>query len=82
MRIIRKEGGFTIIPELAANDLAEVEKNNVVRFDELKPLREVSLCFSRNYVKQGLLKLLSEEIMASIPKEMLNRERGDLVTWK
>ncbi|MDP2237210.1 MAG: LysR substrate-binding domain-containing protein [Bacteroidales bacterium] len=82
MRIIRKEGGFTIIPELAVNDLGEMERRNVVRFDETKPLREVSLCYSRNYVKQGLLKLLSEEIKASVPKVMLNRERGDLVTWK
>lgn len=82
MRIIRREGGFTVIPELAVNDLIGDELDNVVRFEGSKPLREVSLCYSRNYLKQNLLLLLEAEIKAAVPSSMLDATRGDLVLWK
>lgn len=82
MRIIRREGGFTVIPELAVDDLSGDELDNVVRFEGIKPLREVSLCYSRNYLKQNLLNLLKEEIKAAIHPSMLDASRGELVHWK
>ncbi len=82
MRIIRREGGFTIIPELTANELWGNEAAHIARFSGQKPLREVSLCYSRNYVKYNLIQRLAEEIKGSVPEEMLNKERGELVTWK
>ncbi len=82
MRIIRREGGFTIIPELTANELKQREPANLARIAGAKPLREVSLCYSRNYVKYNLLQKLAEAIQQAVPEEMLHKERGELVTWK
>lgn len=82
MKIIDKEGGFTLLPELAVLELAESRKAQVKSFGNYTPLREASLVFSRNYVKERLLKLLFEEIRASVPAHMLNKRRGDIVEWK
>jgi len=82
LRIIKREGGFTIVPELAVNDMSETDKQSVVRFSEKIPLREVSICYSRKFVKRRLIDLLSEEIKAAVPPFMHNRGRGELVLWK
>lgn len=82
MRIIRREGGFTIIPELTANELWVNEAAHIARFSDQKPLREVSLCYSRNYVKYKLLQSLADVISEAVPSAMLDGKRGDLVTWK
>ncbi|MBK9291709.1 MAG: hydrogen peroxide-inducible genes activator [Bacteroidetes bacterium] len=82
MRIIRREGGYTLIPELAANDAAIWQSKNIKRFSGTKPLREVSLCYSRHYVKERLLRVLAEEIKRSVPAVMLDKQRGEIVGWR
>ncbi len=82
VRIIDREGGFTIIPQLAINELSAKQKKNVIPFEGYKPLREVSICYARYFVKRRLVDLMAEEIKAAVPKELLNRDRGELVLWK
>lgn len=82
IKIIDREGGFTLIPELAVLEFRDEMRKQVRSFDHYKPLREVSLVFSRNFAKERLLKLLFEEIRSSVPEFMLARERGDIVEWK
>ena len=82
LRIINHEGGFTIIPELAVLEMSESRLKNVTDFSDKKPLREVSICYSRHFVKRRLIDLLAEEIKQSIPPHMKNRNRGELVLWK
>ncbi len=82
IRVIDIEGGFTIIPELAAKTLNEQQRKNVFPFRDLTPVREVSVCYSRNYVKRRLIQLLIEAISDSVPAGMRNPLRGDLVKWK
>lgn len=82
LRIIKREGGFTIIPELAVSDMHPSDRANVIPFSEKKPLREVSVCYSRQYVKRRLIDLLAEEIRLSVPAHMHRRDRGELVLWK
>ncbi|HMM11487.1 MAG TPA: LysR substrate-binding domain-containing protein [Bacteroidales bacterium] len=82
MRIIRREGGYTLIPELAAADASSWQPGNIKHFSCTKPLREVSLCFSRYYVKERLLRVLANEIRQSVPAHMLDKNRGEVVSWK
>ncbi|NCA84640.1 MAG: hydrogen peroxide-inducible genes activator [Clostridia bacterium] len=82
MRIIDKEGGFTLLPDLAVLDLPEEKQQQVKSFDDYTPLREVSLVFSRNFAKHRLLQLLFEEIRANVPDYMINPDRGKVVEWK
>lgn len=80
-KIVEHEGGFTLLPELAVG--SQVPKNiNVKQFDDKTPLREVSLVYTRNYTKKRLLNILAEEITNTVPKKLLNKNRGYIIEWK
>ena len=82
MNIIDKEGGLTLIPELAALGMPEDRLIHVRHFSDMIPLREVSLVYSRHYAKNKLIELLGKEIIASMPRGLLNKSRGTIVEWK
>lgn len=82
MNIVDIEGGLTLIPELAKNGMSKERLDNVLSFANIKPLREVSLAYSRHFAKHKLINLLSWEIKKVIPKDMLNQERGTVVKWR
>ncbi len=82
MNIIDREGGITLIPELAAIDMSKERSTHVRAFDDMTPLREVSLVYSRHFAKNKLIELLWREVVNSMPKGLLNKERGTIVEWK
>lgn len=82
MKIVDREGGFTLIPELATLDMTEEKKKQVRSFTTYTPLREVSVIYSRHYAKQRLIDLLCEDIKRVVPPRMLKKERGKVVEWK
>lgn len=82
MKIVDVEGGFTLIPELVLQYLPEEKKKQVRALSGNKPLREVSIIYSRHYTKQRLINLLREEIRSVVPAHMLNEKRGNVVEWK
>jgi len=82
MNIVDREGGITLIPELAKATMSEKKARNIKSFSNLTPLREVSLVYSRHFAKHKLINLLWREIKDSIPEELQNDERGSIVQWK
>lgn len=82
IKIIDKEGGYTLIPELAMHDMTEERKKQVRHFEHIVPLREVSLVYTRKYQKSSLIEALAKEIKTSVPAEILPRDRGTLVEWR
>jgi len=82
MNIIDKEGGITLIPELAKATMAQKRAYNVENFTNIKPLREVSLVYSRHFAKHKLINLLWREIKDSVPKELQDEDRGTIVEWR
>ena len=82
MNIVDKEGGLTLIPELAKLGMSEKKLANVRSFTNIKPLREVSLVFSRHFAKYKLINLLWREIRETIPLELQDEKRGTIVEWK
>lgn len=82
MNIVDKEGGLTLIPELAKLSMSEKKLANVKSFTNFKPLREVSLVYSRHFAKYKLINLLWREIRDSIPAEFQDEKRGTIVEWK
>ena len=81
MKIIDREGGFTLIPELATQYMSAEKLKQVKSFTNLHPLREVSLVYSRHYSKNKLLNLLGEHIKKMIPTAYLDKNRGTIVEW-
>ena len=82
MRIVDVEGGFTLIPELALQYMSPEKKKQVRAIANTKPLREVSVIYSRHFTKQRLITLLCDEIKSVVPAHMWKRDRGKIVEWK
>jgi len=82
IKIIDKEGGFTLIPELAGLEIKDLKENNLRYFSSITPLREVSLVYTRQYAKTKLIELLATDIRSSIPNHILDKARGTLVEWR
>ncbi len=78
-RLVDKEGGFTLLPELA---IPQQEGTAKILSLNSTPLREVSLVYVRNFAKIKLLELLKEAILEAIPPHLLQKTRGQLVEWK
>ena len=82
MKIINREGGFTLIPELAGLELGDNEKKKTRHFSNIVPLREVSLVYTRRFAKAKLITLLAQKIQQSVPEYMLEKMRGTVVEWR
>jgi LysR family hydrogen peroxide-inducible transcriptional activator len=82
MKIINKEGGFTLIPELAGLELNSNNEHKVRHFSNITPLREVSLVYTRRFAKAKMIDLLTESIIASVPEQLTDKERGTIVEWR
>lgn len=82
MNIVDREGGITLIPEMAKTSMSENRLRNVRSFSNLRPLREVSLAYSRHFAKHKLINLLWREIREALPMELQNESRGTIVEWK
>ncbi len=82
MNIVDREGGITLIPELAKDGMSAQRLKNVKSFTNFKPLREVSLVYSRHFAKHKLINLLWREIREDIPTELQDDKRGTVVEWK
>ncbi|MGI9550557.1 MAG: LysR substrate-binding domain-containing protein [Aurantibacter sp.] len=78
---INKKQGFTLLPELATLDWRTDEKKRLRRFKGEKPVREVGLVVHRSYLKEGLIKVLKEEIIASLPTEVLGKTSTRVIKW-
>lgn len=82
MKIIDKEGGYTLIPELASLDIPVEKVHQVKHFTNYIPLREVSLVTTRQFAKTKLIELLGDTIKSSVPEGLLDKTRGTIVEWK
>jgi len=82
IKIIDKEGGFTLIPELAGMELKEERKKQLRHFSDKVPLREVSLVYTRQFAKTRMVESLAACIQKSIPGHLLDKSRGTLVEWR
>ena len=82
MNIIDKEGGMTIIPELATLDMSESRFEHVRSFSDINPLREVSVVYTRHFAKHKLTELLWKEVVTSMPEKLLQKNRGTIVEWR
>ena len=81
-RIVDSQYGFTIIPELATIELTDLQKQKIKPFPSPEPVREVSLVVRRSFMKRKLLNLLQEEILAHIPKTIMENDNSQVISWR
>ncbi len=81
-KMVDTEGGYTLMPGLAAHELFFDMHKQVKEFESPVPLREISIVYSRAFYKRLLIERLSDSIKANVPEEMLDDKRGQIVEWK
>ena len=81
-KMVDVEGGYTLLPELAALELPSKEIRRIKHFVEPMPLREVSLVFAKKAAKRNMLHRIKEVILTELPQEVKDKNRGHLVEWK
>ncbi len=82
IRMVDKEGGYTLLPELTVIDLPMSKTKQVKGFSNFTPLREVSTVAARNFTKSRLIESLNFCIRESVSPVMHYKERGQIVEWK
>lgn len=80
-KMVDIEGGYTLLPELAIADLPLEKSIQAKPFTNLKPVREISICYVRTFAKQRLLQILTDHIKEQLPPHMLSKEAVNIVDW-
>jgi LysR family hydrogen peroxide-inducible transcriptional activator len=70
MRMVDRNGGITILPEMAVNELNADRKQFIRSFRYPEPARDVCLVVNREQVKTRLIEALKTGIMEFMPKEV------------
>lgn len=82
-KIVDRQNGLTLLPELAAIELPEDNRTKLRPFDEPKPVREVSLVMHRSYLKRKLVDALRVEIVENLPPPIRQRiDQGRRINWR
>lgn len=69
-KLVDKNKGTTVLPELAVNDFTEDQQDRIRYFEDPEPVREISLVTNNQFVKITLLQSLIEEILQLVPEKM------------
>lgn len=75
-RLVNSYGGYTLIPQLAADDIGS--HTSLIPFERPIPSREVGLVYQRAHYKEALIETLGEAILASIPTDISKIRQKDL----
>lgn len=78
-KMVDKNGGFTLIPEMAVEELDE---GKIISFESPKPVREVSLVTHKSFPKEKLIEVFRKEILNIIPKSFKKNEVYYKVHWR
>lgn len=66
LNIVNMNEGVTIIPELVVPNLSEERKKKVRNFKSPVPVREISLLTYRHFMKEKLLKVMTDHIISGV----------------
>lgn len=78
-RMVEVNDGITILPELATLDFTTRQKKLIRHFKKPAPTREVSVVVHRDFVKERLISILRQEILAAVPEKIRNNKDGHVV---
>lgn len=83
-RMVDKQGGVTLLPELATLDLSPTDSKKLRTFKKPTPFREVSLVMKRDFLKRRIIEALQKEIIDHLPVHMKQREENEIqvINWR
>lgn len=72
VKIVDRNGGYTVIPELHIDLLTEEQRRNVRPIDNPPAVREISIVIRHDFIRERLLNAVADTIKKIIPHEMLD----------
>jgi LysR family transcriptional regulator, hydrogen peroxide-inducible genes activator len=70
-RLVDQNFGYTLLPSLAILGMSANEQKKKVRFFKSPaPIREVSVVYSRNYLKKSIIEALHKKVVSALPREL------------
>ncbi|MEZ4744333.1 MAG: LysR substrate-binding domain-containing protein [Bdellovibrionota bacterium] len=74
--LIKRSSGYTLLPELAVNNMSAHEvKGHIRGFKKPIPTREISLVYSHNFYKDSILAALEKTILETLPPQLRTQKR-------
>lgn len=74
-RLVEKNAGITLLPELASLDLPSSRKQMLRFFKSPAPSRQISMVTTKTFSKKKLAALLSDEVTANLPPEIKTKKK-------
>ncbi len=78
--LVNRGVGYTLVPELSICD--NREQNQIKRFNEPEPVREVSLVVHKGFTKESLIEKLRDLILQNIPDHFVKSKKYMKVMWR
>ena len=72
VKIVDRNGRYTVIPELHINLLTDVQKQHLRKIVRPEATREIALVIRHDYVREGLMNAVANSIKQIIPQHMLD----------
>lgn len=69
-KMVDKNHGLTVLPELATFEFSEDQQDQLRYFEDPEPVREISLITNDHFVRLTLLQSLMDEILKLVPEKM------------
>ncbi len=79
-KMVERNQGITILPELATIDFDEERLNLIRRFQSPAPVREVSLVTHKNFSKMAVLKAMKNSILEAIPEKLKENKDHNILS--
>ncbi len=77
VNLVRQNSGYTLLPHLTVENLSSSEKQNQVKsIENPTPTREVSLVYSRSFLKEPIINALEKEILETIPANLKSLKKS------
>jgi len=72
VNIVDENGGYTVIPELHIELLRDYQQKNIRPLVDPEPVREISLVFRRDFVRERILNEIASAVKKIIPEHMID----------
>lgn len=76
INLVQQNFGITLLPYLAVRYMNEAKLKLVKEFNPPVPSREIGLVYSKSFIKRHIADALRNEIVSSIPKELMNENQA------
>lgn len=72
VRIVDKNGGYTVIPEMHLPFLTDSQLTNVRQIVSPPPVREISIVIRKDYIRERMINAVADSLKKFIPPSMLD----------